>query len=435
MKFGIFLEIQHPRPWTEGSEQQLFQNTIEQIELADELGIDHVWEVEHHFLEEYSHSSAPEIVLAAAARNTKRIRLGHGIVAMPPNYNHPARVAERIATLDLVSGGRVVFGTGETASRSELEGYGVPLEHKRAMWLEATEQAANMLALDPYPGYDGEYFSMPCRNIVPKAVQRPHPPMWMACSNREAVRLAGRRGLGVLCFSFLPPGEVGGWIDDYYEAIKTECVPIGHFVNANFAIAEPLVLDYDSDAAFERALPNRLFFSTGVAHFYVAGRHTPGRTNLWNIFEDARDRLEAEHTRRQPSFIGTPEEAREAIHLLIEAGADQVMLGAQAGRVTHGEICDSLRLFSEEVMPEFKSRAEDQRRERRLEELAPYIEAAMERKQWMQPLADDEIPSLEPFKREVVESGKDEVDELEPDSFQAISKNLITRAGVVPEER
>ena len=121
MKFGIFLELQHPRPWTPGSEQQLFQNAIEQIELADELGIDYVWEVEHHFLEEYSHSSAPEIVLAAAARNTKRIRLGHGIVAMPPNYNHPARVAERIATLDLVSGGRVEFGTGETASRSELE--------------------------------------------------------------------------------------------------------------------------------------------------------------------------------------------------------------------------------------------------------------------------------------------------------------------------
>ncbi len=435
MKFGIFLELQHPRPWTPGSEQQLFQNAVEQIELADELGIDYVWEVEHHFLEEYSHSSAPEIVLAAAARNTKRIRLGHGIVAMPPNYNHPARVAERIATLDLVSGGRVEFGTGETASRSELEGYGVPLGDKRAMWLEAAEQVANMLALDPYPGYEGKYFSMPCRNVIPKAVQRPHPPMWMACSNREAVKLAGRLGLGVLCFSFLPPGEVGAWIDDYYDAIKTECVPIGHFVNANFSIAEPLCLDHDGDAAFERALPNRLFFSTGVAHFYVAGLHTPGRTNLWNIFEDARESLEAEHTRRRPSCIGTPEEARETIRLLVEAGADQVMLGAQAGRATHEEICDSLRLFAEEVMPEFKSEQEDEREARKQEELAPYIEAALERKEWMQPLADDEIPSFEPFQRAVAESGHAEVDELEPDSFQALSKDLITRAGVVPGDR
>ena len=437
MKFGMFMELQLPRPWTGDDKQRLFSNAIEQIELADELGIDYIWEVEHHFLEEYSHSSAPEIVLAAAARNTKRIRLGHGIVAMPPNYNPPARVAERIATLDLVSGGRVEFGTGETASRSELEGYGVPLADKRAMWLEATEQVANMLALDPYPGYEGRYFSVPCRNVIPKAIQKPHPPMWMACSNREAVKLAGRLGLGVLCFSFPPPppppppGEVGEWIDDYYEAIKTECVPIGHFVNANFSIAEPLALDRDSDAAYRRALPNRLFFATGVAHYYVAGVHTPGRTNLWDTFEDARERLEAETTRRRPSCIGDPAEAREAIRLLREAGADQVMVGAQAGRVTHEEICSSLRLFAEEVMPEFQAE-EEERAAKKAAELAPYLEAALARKEWMQPLADDAIPSFEPFRRDVAEAGHAQADELEPDSFQALSKDLITRAGVVP---
>ena len=107
MKFGVFYEHQLPRPWVEGSEQQLFQDALSQVELADRLGIDYAWEVEHHFLEEYSHSSAPEVFLAAASQRTKRIRLGHGIVLMPPGYNHPARVAERIATLDLVSNGRV----------------------------------------------------------------------------------------------------------------------------------------------------------------------------------------------------------------------------------------------------------------------------------------------------------------------------------------
>ena len=431
MRFGIFMELQYPRPWTTEGEQALFQNAVEQIELADELGIDYVWEVEHHFLEEYSHSSAPEIVLAAAARNTRRIRLGHGIVAMPPPYSHPARVAERIATLDLISNGRVEFGTGETASRSELEGYGVPLGEKRDMWLEATEQTANMLALDPYPGYEGRYFSMPCRNVIPKAVQKPHPPIWMACSNREAVRLAGRIGVGVLCFSFLPPGEVGGWIDDYYDALKSECVPIGHTVNANFAIAEPLMLDRDSDAAYERALPHRLFFSTGVAHYYVAGVHTPGRTDLWRHFEGARERLAAESPRKRPSMIGSPDEAREAVRLLREAGADQVMLGAQAGRITHEEICSSLRLFAEEVMPEFQAE-EEQRAAAKQAELAPYIEAALRRKEWMQPLADDAIPSFEPFERKVAEAGRAGREELEPDSFQAISKDLIERAGVVP---
>ena len=156
MKFGIFYEHQLPRPWGEGDELQLFQDALDQVELADRLGIDYAWEVEHHFLEEYSHSSAPEVFLAAASQRTKRIRLGHGIVLMPPGYNQPARVAERIATLDLVSHGRVEWGTGESASRAELEGFGVNPAERRAMWRETVEQVANMMAMEPVPGLQGQ---------------------------------------------------------------------------------------------------------------------------------------------------------------------------------------------------------------------------------------------------------------------------------------
>ena len=120
MKFGIFYEHQLPRPWEADSELKLFQDALEQVEFADKLGIDTVWEVEHHFLEEYSHSSAPEVFLAACSQRTRNIRLGHGIVQTSPAYNHPARTAERIATLDLVSKGRVEFGSGESSSRAEL---------------------------------------------------------------------------------------------------------------------------------------------------------------------------------------------------------------------------------------------------------------------------------------------------------------------------
>jgi len=150
MRFGIFYEHQLPRPWEPDSELRLFQDALDQVELADRLGIDYAWEVEHHFLEEYSHSSAPEVFLGACSQRTRRIRLGHGIVLMPPGYNQPARVAERIATLDLVSGGRVDWGTGESASRAELEGYGVKPAERRAMWRETVEQVANMMVMDPY---------------------------------------------------------------------------------------------------------------------------------------------------------------------------------------------------------------------------------------------------------------------------------------------
>src|SRR5213594_33808 len=135
MRFGLFYEHQLPRPWFEGDEERMLANALEQVELADKLGFHAVWEVEHHFLEEYSHSSAPEVFLAACSQRTRNIRLGQGIVLMPPAYNHPARVAERIAALDLVSDGRVEWGTGQSSSRIELEGFNINPAEKREMWL------------------------------------------------------------------------------------------------------------------------------------------------------------------------------------------------------------------------------------------------------------------------------------------------------------
>jgi alkanesulfonate monooxygenase SsuD/methylene tetrahydromethanopterin reductase-like flavin-dependent oxidoreductase (luciferase family) len=156
------------------------------------------------------------VFLAACSQRTKNIRLGHGIVLMPPGYNHPARVAERIATLDLVSNGRVEFGTGESR-RAELERLRNPRRPSASMWLEATEQCANMMAMDPYPGFEGKYFSMPCRNLVPKPVQKPHPPLWVACSNRDTIHLAARLGMGALTFAFIDPDEANHWVSEYYE--------------------------------------------------------------------------------------------------------------------------------------------------------------------------------------------------------------------------
>src|SRR5271170_6718373 len=166
MKFGVFYELQLPRPWHPGDETRLFHEALDQVALADQLGYDYAWEVEHHFLDEYSHSSAPEVFLAAAAARTKSIRLGHGIRQVIPNYNHPARTAECLATLDIISNGRVDFGIGEGATRMELGGFKIPAKEKRAMAIEAAGQIANMMALEPYPWFDGKYFSMPCRNVL-----------------------------------------------------------------------------------------------------------------------------------------------------------------------------------------------------------------------------------------------------------------------------
>jgi alkanesulfonate monooxygenase SsuD/methylene tetrahydromethanopterin reductase-like flavin-dependent oxidoreductase (luciferase family) len=394
MRFGIFYEHQLPRPWAEGLEHRLFQDALAQVELADQLGFDFAWEVEHHFLEEYSHSSAPEVFLAACSQRTQRIRLGHGIVLMPPGYSHPAKIASRIATLDLVSNGRVEFGTGESASRLELEGFGVPVEEKKAMWREATEQVCNMLAMDPYPGYQGKYFSMPARNVVPKPLQRPHPPLWVACSNRGTILEAARLGIGALTFAFISEEEARQWVHDYYETFKRECVPIGHTVNPNVAMVSGFSVHPDRAEAERRGLEGFKFFGFALGHHYAFGEQRVGRTNIWENFQ----KFAAQFPGPEGRSIGTPDDVRAHLRRMEEAGVDQVVFIQQAGRNRHEHICESLRLFASEVMPEFTARRSE-REAKKAVELAPYVEAALKRKRWMQPLAEAEIPVVKSYGR------------------------------------
>jgi alkanesulfonate monooxygenase SsuD/methylene tetrahydromethanopterin reductase-like flavin-dependent oxidoreductase (luciferase family) len=403
MKFGIFYEHQLPRPWREGDEQRLFQEALDQVELADRLGIDYAWEVEHHFLEEYSHSAAPEVFLAACSQRTRRIRLGHGIVLMPPGYSFPARIASRIATLDLVSNGRVDFGTGESASRMELEGFGIDPAEKRAMWREATEQVCNMLAMDPYPGYQGKYFSMPCRNVVPKPVQRPHPPLWLACSNRDTIHLAAQLGVGALTFAFVDPSEAAHWVTDYYDTFRRECVPIGHTVNPNVAMVTGFSVNENEQVAIDRGLEGFRFFGFALAHHYVFGNHQPGRTDIWQAFQQMGS-LMPDMGRRG---IGTPDQLREHLAAFEEVGVDQVIFIQQAGRNRHEHICESLELFADRVMPDFHGR-EDERARAKAERLAPFVEAALARRSRMRSLTDEEIPRFQAYGRTISEGPRPE---------------------------
>src|SRR6266511_2689596 len=286
MRFGIFYEHQLPRPWAPGDEHRLLKDALEQVELADRLGIDYLWLVEHHFLEEYSHSSAPEVFLGAASQRTSRIRLGHGIVQLPPAYNHPARVAERIATLDLISGGRVEFGTGESSSETELGGFGVAREDKRAQWEEALDIVTRMLVEDPFAGHRGKWIDVPPREVVPKPLQRPHPPLWVACSRRETIHLAATKGIGALSFSFIEPDRAKEWVDDYYATLSSEaCVPAGFAVNPQVACVLPMLCHRDEETAIERGLDGAYFFGYALAHYYVFGTHRPGVTNIWEEFQ------------------------------------------------------------------------------------------------------------------------------------------------------
>jgi alkanesulfonate monooxygenase SsuD/methylene tetrahydromethanopterin reductase-like flavin-dependent oxidoreductase (luciferase family) len=396
MKFGVFYEMQLPKPWLPGDERRLFHEALAQVELADRLGYDYAWEVEHHFLDEYSHSSAPEVFLAAAAARTKRIRLGHGIRQVIPNYNHPARTAEGLATLDIMSDGRVDFGIGEGATRLELGGFAIPAKEKRAMAIEAGEQIANMMVMDPYPGFEGKYFKMPCRNVLPKPVQNPHPPMWMACTNRDTIKVAASLGLGALAFAFVNPEEARAWSDIYYGIIASDaCVPLGHSVNANIAMVSSFSIHHDRAEAIRRGQEGFEFFGFAL-NALVARDTVPGRTNLWGEYLKLRGNRTEElvaAANRAPSGsgIGTPDDMRLHLRAFQAAGVDQVIFMQQAGKNRHDDICASLELFAAEVMPEFKAQV-DERDAAKAKRLAHAIEAALARKPKMRPLADHEIP-------------------------------------------
>jgi len=407
VKFGIFYEHQLPRPWDDESEYRLLQDALEQIEFADRIGIDYVWEVEHHYLEEYSHSSAPEVFLAAASQRTTRIRLGHGIVQTPPGFNHPARVAERIATLDLVSGGRVDFGSGESSSEAELGGFMIDPDRKRAMWEEGLRVAVRCLTEAPFTGHSGEFVTMPPRNVVPKPRQKPHPPLWVACSRRDTIHMAAQKGLGALSFAFIDPEEARFWVDDYYGTLERDGVPLGDAVNPNLACVTTFMCHPDEEEALRRGLEGANFFGYSLAHYYVFGRHQPARTDVWAEFQKRRaeqgydpdavtaaaqnqERLGAKVVEQGVGglrgAVGTPEQLREYLRRYEECGVDQVIFCYQAGKNRHDHIMEALELFGREVLPEFAER--DERAQRaKAERLAPIVEQVMARKP-----ADDHPP-------------------------------------------
>lgn len=377
MKISLFCEHILPRPWSEESEYNRLQQSIAQFELADKAGFHCAWMTEHHFLEEYCHASAPEVFLAGLSQRTKRIRLGHGIVQMIPGINHPARVAERIATLDLLSGGRVEFGTGEGSSETELGGFHIDPAHKREMWRESLDVAVRCMSDTPFSGIDGAYVTMPARNVVPKPRQKPHPPIWLACTREETITLAAENGIGALSFSFAGPERFRSRVERYYSTLATRCVPVGRVVNANIlASAGQLLCGPTDEVAKDRIGVYGGFFGFGINHYYLQGDHQPGVTNVWDKYIDSVRNDPGGIDTARLGGVGSPETLRAYLRTFEDIGVDQVMFLIPP--VRHELILESLDRMGREVLPEFIDRdnAASEAKARRME---PIIEAAMMR--------------------------------------------------------
>jgi luciferase family oxidoreductase group 1 len=352
VKVGIFYELQLPRPWGEHSEYQLLQDALGQIELADRLGFDYAWCVEHHFLEEYSHCSAPEVFLGAATQRTRHIRLGHGIIQLPTN--HPIRVAERVATLDLLSGGRVELGLGEGQGPVELHPFGARVREKRDVWEEAVRALVPAFTRSRHE-WQGKYFQFPARNVLPKPMQKPHPPLWVACSNITTIASAGRWGMGALGFQFVSPEAARAWVNRYYRELTQNLERLADYpTNPNVAMVNGFMCAPTDAEALAKA-SGWTFFVFCLSHYGRHGIPNPGEGNMWEAYQEWRQTDQAQATLRS-GLIGSPETIRRRLREFEATGVDQVILLAQAGRTAHADICASLELFAREVMPEFHAR-------------------------------------------------------------------------------
>jgi alkanesulfonate monooxygenase SsuD/methylene tetrahydromethanopterin reductase-like flavin-dependent oxidoreductase (luciferase family) len=356
MKFGIFYEHSVQKPWTRQSELRAYEQAMEQIELADELGFDQVWEVEHHFLEEYSHSSAPEVFLAAASSRTKRIRLGHGIVLCLPQVNHPARIAERAATLDLVSNGRLDFGTGRAATWTELGAFGIDPDKTKEMWDEVIRALPKMWTEEEFE-WNGKYFKMPPRNILPKPLQDPHPPMWVAVASPETAVQAAERGLGMLGVTLGTPADYKRLVADYRRIIR-HCDPVGKFVNNQVNAAGWLYCGEDDGESAMVGGRTAFTFFHHAAHLLGIGGLYPSHayTALANATALLSDPSNILH---EGFLVGTPENIIKSLRFWEAVGVDRIVCLINFDQMIPQEkVLASLERFAKYVMPEF---AEDRK--------------------------------------------------------------------------
>ncbi len=355
MKFSIFFEMQIADP-TAAKEAQTFHDCVEQSVLADELGYHCVWEVEHHGLYEYSHSSAPEVFLSFVAARTRRIRLGHGVTLLPFRYNHPIRIAERIATLDILSGGRVNWGSGKSSSLVEQVAFESDIPKLHEQWLEAVEMIPRMWSADVFE-HKGKFFQVAPTQVVPKPVQKPHPPMFAACSNPDSAAFVGRLGLGALNFAFGSDDFLTQKVADYRRAVA-ESKPIGRQKNDHFACTPAtLVLDDDRKAA-AFGMRGARFFASSMAQYYLSGTRPTGRLPVPRDFLPEAELDLAMSQRNTPGsavtmIVGDPACARETVERFKDIGVDELILVMQMGTVPHEIVMESLRTFGEKVMPHF----------------------------------------------------------------------------------
>ncbi|MEY2591148.1 MAG: hypothetical protein QOJ67_3132 [Acidimicrobiaceae bacterium] len=366
MKFALFYEIPVAKPWDEESEHRAYKDTLEQAILGDAMGFHSFWTVEHHFLEEYSHCSNPEILYGAIAARTKNIRIGYGVRLLPKPYNHPIRSAESAAVLDLLSDGRVEFGTGRSSTRGELEGFDIDPNDTREMWSEALEHIVAAWTEETYQA-KGKYWQMGApRRVLPRTLQKPPPPMWGATSSPEGHKEIGKRGLGLCSFTVgVPPEDLAERFALYREGLAECEKPVGKFVNDRAATFTMVHCAEDKQQAYDVAAESMVWYVkhggaliASVAEL-LEGKDlgTYGYTGeaLKHQREGTMGHLTFDYLHESGSaVVGDPDECIATAKRYEAAGCDLLLCLVNPYKIPHEDVMGSIELLGKHVLPAFE---------------------------------------------------------------------------------
>ena len=369
MKFSMIFEAQISDT-SRKREYEIMHEMVEQAVLGEEMGFDRLWSVEHHSLKWYAHMSAPETFLAFVAAKTSRIRIGHGVVCLPHRMNHPIKVAERVAMLDILSKGRVDFGVGKGGTEQEAGAFDVPLDDIPEQ-LEESARIIPQMWRDEEFSYESERLRIPPRPILPKPHQEPHPPMYLACTRESTLNQAGEWGLGALCLGFGGPEDIVEKNKVYRAAVKrrTPESQIPDFAVEHLSALCPAIVLDDGLEARKIGHRGQRFFTESIRHWYQGGEPPTVHENeddaealtqegeqLVAFLNEEKIEVGTEATGlfNTNHAYGTVSDAIGYCERLADAGADEIMFIMQMGTVPQEAILQTIRNLGEKVFPHFR---------------------------------------------------------------------------------
>jgi len=376
MKFSIIYEAQMVDT-SRANEQQVYRDMIEQAVFAEKMGFDVIWAVEHTALSQYAHMSAPETFLAFLAGKTSRIGIGHGVVCLPPAMNHPVKVAERIATLDILSEGRVHFGMGKGGTQQEAGTFGYDLADLQPMIDESMYLIPKILK-DGHVDHQGEHLKIPPRPIHPSPMQDPHPPLYMACTRADTLRTAGSRGIGALVMGFSGPDDIAAKNAVYRETFANRKPEdqVGFRPTEHLAALCPATVLSDREEARRVGLRGQRFFIESLAYWYSGGPKPvvedlsgdeqeaiihAEKEALVAYLSEERIELAPHHTNHfeiPQDAYGTADDCIRYVSRLFDAGADEILFLFQMGGIPHAAIMETIKNIGEKVIPHFRAKAD-----------------------------------------------------------------------------